>query len=314
MKLVILAAVVLSAISVEAFLRYRRFGFAAVRLKMLYSLFLLSREAVEAINEINQRVARAGERSFDRLFALYAAASGRPVEEIRVLFGFDIPLRALNGSRFALRNRLLWHIGVVPLPAQRLRTLTTTAMGTRTVSSDLDASARGEPVKRVILTGGSAAFGFGATRDSATIGSRLEYHLNTRDARGEYRWQVENHAVPGATSFQELILILQRIDPAAPPDYVVSLSGWNDVYHHFYSGQPNVSALAQGHTESLEKDGVLVHALRHLRARSVLVSAVQRFIEAYEAWSPDMKGTSTGEEGRRRSSDRVDGPDIYPLW
>jgi len=236
----------------ESWVRFRRLRLAPLRLRLWYACFLLSREAVEAITEIHQRVERAGGRSFDELFELYASASGRSRDEIEALFGFQMSWWKLTTSRLVLQNILQWHIGLVPRPDQRLRTVSIASDGTRATDSGLACKTVGNGLKRVVLTGGSVAYGYGATGDAHTIASRLEYYLNSAEPSGARRWQVVNCAFPAGNSFQELISILQKVDFSnQPPAYVVSLTGCNDVDQHFSSAMPNVSAMLQRFVTSM---------------------------------------------------------------
>lgn len=292
----------------ESSLRFLRWRYAPPRLRMRYALWLLPAEVVQAVAEIHQRVERAGVRSFDELFALYAIASGRTLQEVEDLFGFPAGrLRAKRG--LVLRNYLRWHVGIVPIPGQHLRTVTITSEGVRRTGAPDPGAAPQESraVKRVVVTGGSVAFGYGATADGNTIAGRLRHHLNRIDHRGQYSWEVVNLAVPAATSFQELIAALQHVDAGRPPDYLISVSGWNDVDQQFGHGEPNVSAFAQAYTTALEEP-LLRSAVRLLLSRVVLLSILKRLVRSYEQWP--------GPQSARAGADTlsVDGPDMYPLW
>ncbi len=314
MPLGTLIAVVASLVLLESSVRLYRWRLAPLRLRVWHAMFLLNDEAVSAVAEIHQRAERAGARSFDELFDLYAEASGRSRADIDALFGFGMARRRLLNSRLTLRNRLRWHVGLVPVPQQRLRTATITDAGTRATASGGPGTSR-EPsltVKQVVVTGGSAAYGYGATSDEATIAGRLQDYLNRRDSRTGHRWEVVNRAFPGATSFQELIVVLQDVDMARPPAYVVSISGWNDVDQQFGHGEANSSALAQGYTASLESRTWWSEPIRALARRLLVLSVLKRMVVAYREWPGDparrrQAGGGAGREGTER-------PDIYPLW
>jgi lysophospholipase L1-like esterase len=81
-----------------------------------------------------------------------------------------------------------------------------------------------EPVhgrkKRIVLVGGSTAFGTGLDRDSETFGSQLEELLNV---------EVINGAVIGHGSGQELAYLLMNLVDREP-DLVLTLDGRNDYY------------------------------------------------------------------------------------
>jgi lysophospholipase L1-like esterase len=72
--------------------------------------------------------------------------------------------------------------------------------------------------KRIIVVGGSTAFGTGLQSDDETFARRLEYLLDA---------EVINAAVVGHASGQELVsLVLELVD--LKPDLVIALNGWND--------------------------------------------------------------------------------------
>ena len=281
---------------------------------MLYAIFLLNSEATQAVTEVHQRVERLGGRSFTELFRLYAKASGRSVDEIERLFGFRMSWGRMRRISLVLRNYLRWHIGLVPKPGQHLRTVSITDDGFR--ASGMTPEQSSSRVKRVVLTGGSVAYGYGATSDETTVAGKMQEYLNARDPRGECSWEVVNQAFPAATSFQELIGALQCVDAAAAPAYIVSLSGCNDVDQQFGGAEANVSALAQGYTRSLEQRGRVAAVIRAGLRPMVLVEALSRFVTAYRQWpGPQTPGAgpSSSPPSARRPDD-IEQPDIYPLW
>ena len=74
--------------------------------------------------------------------------------------------------------------------------------------------------KRIVLLGGSTAFGTGLDEDGETFGSQLERLLNV---------EVINGAVIGHGSGQELAYLLMNLVDLEP-DLVLTLDGWNDYY------------------------------------------------------------------------------------
>ena len=72
--------------------------------------------------------------------------------------------------------------------------------------------------KRIVVVGGSTAFGTGLQSDDETFAQRLEHLLDT---------EVINAAVVGHASGQELVsLVMELVD--LQPDLVIALNGWND--------------------------------------------------------------------------------------
>ncbi|MBI2252703.1 MAG: SGNH/GDSL hydrolase family protein [Armatimonadetes bacterium] len=79
---------------------------------------------------------------------------------------------------------------------------------------------------RIIILGGSAAFGIGASSDKKTIGGRLEEILNENIKSKHF--EVYNMAIPGYISAQELIT-LQFYGIDFKPDLVIDINGFNDI-------------------------------------------------------------------------------------
>jgi hypothetical protein len=79
--------------------------------------------------------------------------------------------------------------------------------------------------KVVLFTGGSAAWGVGATATDRTVAGRMQYYLNSLQS-GE-RYTVINLAMGSWIAFQQFIG-LQLWGPQFDPDWVVSMDGFND--------------------------------------------------------------------------------------
>ncbi len=86
--------------------------------------------------------------------------------------------------------------------------------------------------KRVVVLGGSTAFGIGASGDERVFTARLEWRLDAA-ARGQGgqggHVEVWNAGVIGYDSTQELVLLATRLVDVAP-DVVILLDGWNDFH------------------------------------------------------------------------------------
>jgi hypothetical protein len=79
--------------------------------------------------------------------------------------------------------------------------------------------------KVVLFTGGSAAWGVGATATDRTVAGRMEYYLNT--LQSSERYTVINLAMGSWIAFQQFIG-LQFWGAQFDPDWVVSMDGFND--------------------------------------------------------------------------------------
>jgi hypothetical protein len=79
--------------------------------------------------------------------------------------------------------------------------------------------------KIVLFTGGSAAWGVGATATDRTIAGRMEHHLNALQHR--YRYSVVNLGMAGWIGYQEFNG-LQLWGTSFDPDWIVAMDGIND--------------------------------------------------------------------------------------
>jgi hypothetical protein len=79
--------------------------------------------------------------------------------------------------------------------------------------------------KVVLFTGGSAAWGVGATATDRTVAGRMQYYLNSLQSDEHYT--VINLAMGSWLAFQQFIG-LQMWGPQFDPDWVVSMDGFND--------------------------------------------------------------------------------------
>ncbi len=82
---------------------------------------------------------------------------------------------------------------------------------------------------RIFLTGGSTAFGCGASSNETTIGGYLEAHLNEALRLRGIRCEVITAAAGAWSSTHERILIENRL-VELEPDLVISFSGHNDAF------------------------------------------------------------------------------------
>lgn len=83
-----------------------------------------------------------------------------------------------------------------------------------------------ENEKIVLLTGGSAAAGAGASADDTTIDARIQYYLNK--FQNKYSYKAFNFGNGGWVAFQEftgVMLFGKQLDP----DWIVTMNGRNDI-------------------------------------------------------------------------------------
>ncbi len=108
------------------------------------------------------------------------------------------------------------------------------ALGPVTLASDgfrgpERALAKPAGTRRVVVLGGSAAFGMHASGDERVFTALLEARLDAAARAVGGRVEVLNRAVIGYDSTQELVLLATELVDLAP-DVVVLFDGWNDFY------------------------------------------------------------------------------------
>jgi hypothetical protein len=77
----------------------------------------------------------------------------------------------------------------------------------------------------VIITGGSAVHGVGATSSATNVSGVMEAVLNKK--QGKYKYRVINMGLGSGISFQEFV-ILSLYGRWYDPDWIVTMDGWND--------------------------------------------------------------------------------------
>src|SRR5580700_736164 len=129
----------------------------------------------------------------------------------------------------------------------------------------------------VLFTGGSAAWGVGATATDRTVAGRMEYYLNTLQS-GE-RYTVINLAMGSWIAFQQFIG-LQLWGPQFDPDWVVAMDGFNDagVGCNYSQGPGNPMYFA---TMRSYIDGYLMSTLHPVFYRGWLENKLIQHSKAY---------------------------------
>jgi len=123
----------------------------------------------------------------------------------------------IGSQRGLLKLMLHPLVGTVNVPDQKTQFFTINHLGFR--GRELDARERHR--HRLILLGGSAAFGTGLESDGETLAVQLEQRLPDTE--------IVNAAVIGQRSGQELALLVSELVDLEP-DQVVTLDGWNDFW------------------------------------------------------------------------------------
>jgi hypothetical protein len=131
--------------------------------------------------------------------------------------------------------------------------------------------------KVVLFTGGSAAWGVGATSTDRTVAGRMEYYLNS--LQSGQRYTVINLAMGSWIAFQQFIG-LQQWGSQFDPDWVVSMDGFNDagVGCNYSQGPGNPMYFA---TMRSYIDGYLMSTLHPVFYRGGFENELIRHSKAY---------------------------------
>ena len=124
-------------------------------------------------------------------------------------------------------------IGLFNSPNQKLTYAETDRIGAQGNVTDYQKSIN---VKRVMIVGGSVAFGIGSTCVANNITTKLIKYLNENtDDNIKIKWEVINLAFVSSQSTSELNII-NKYSELLNPDYIIHLAGFNDLYFYL---QPN---------------------------------------------------------------------------
>jgi lysophospholipase L1-like esterase len=148
-------------------------------------------------------------------------------QDLRLAPFYSRALYSSSGARLsqrggALKLRLEPYLGYGNLPDQHMVHFSINHDGFR--GAEIQRLADGK--KRIIVIGGSAAFGSGLPGDDYTFAHRLEGLLQNVE--------VINAGVEGYASGQEYVLALTKL-LAYKPDLIIAFDGWND-FHYFVLG------------------------------------------------------------------------------
>jgi len=160
------------------------------------------------------------------------------------------------------------------------------------------------PNERVVLfTGGSSAWGVGATANDTTIAARMQFHLNSLQT--DHKYTVINLSMGSWIAYQQFIA-LELWGEVFKPDWIVMMDGHNDAgVGCGYSqglGNPMYFATVQGYV-----DGYLYSTLRPVFYRGWIENELIKHSAAYRAITGKeyvanklMTDESSPETGMRR--------------
>ena len=303
LSLIILAFVLLAILVLEACLRFSVLWHSPFSIKIAYALFLLSPKVVEENFAINQRIKRGGFKSERQLLEHYTVISGKDYGEIKKKFAREGISRLIfdrkyySGGHGVFEQIQKMHLGLTQKPSQKLQTLEINDSGCRKTGFDIAENTLFEKNRICLLLGGSVAFGVGATSDEKSVAGRIGYYLN-KNGKNNVKFNVVNYGTMGFNSLQELISLLQS---EVKPDYVVALSGWNEI-DQALSAQSKVSSLVES-CDIRANEPISHKLMKALIRRFLIFGVIRRFIQALVVYDTIL------EEKRD-----VDNVNIYPLF
>jgi lysophospholipase L1-like esterase len=195
----------------------------------------------------------AAEVAFEALDAYTQAKRARRARPFYTASVYTFAGDRIGSERGPLKLMLNPLVGTVNLPDQSTPFFRINHLGFR--GRELGAKEAGR--RRVILVGGSAAFGTGLGSDDETLAAQLEHRLPDTE--------VVNAAIIGKRSGQELALLVSELVDLEP-DQVVTLDGWNDFWaiQEEPTPWPDVNGTRQVQ-EALKRLYALSYAPLHVR-------------------------------------------------
>lgn len=143
---------------------------------------------------------------------------------------------------FGMEKRYLSYLGFLGAPNSKKTTFEINETGFR--DSAIEPRAPNE--YRILILGGSAAWGWGASANRHTISGALQEFLNEDSSGVSYR--VMNGAYLAWTSLQERITLMEFYEHF-DPDLVISFSGFNDIISVQYGNSRELLRLEFGMVE-----------------------------------------------------------------
>ena len=182
-------------------------------------------------------------------------------------------------------SRYLPFLGWLGVPNTALATIRTNELGFRDRSLESDT----ENEYRIVILGGSTAWGLGASSNENTIAGAMESELSS--GAGDNRsFRVINGAYPGWQSRQELVSLMEFHDEF-DPDLVIAITGWNDMYVLTTGVDPDMQMrteslmLAKAVKESLRPMSTM-HAIRKVAGSMGVWRLVVHFREKMRLANP----------------------------
>ena len=195
-------------------------------------------------------------------------------------------------------SRYLPFLGWIGEPNTSLSTIKTNELGFR----DKPLLPRKDNEYRILILGGSTAWGMGASSNEKTVASTLESQLNSSSRNYSYR--VMNGAYPGWQSRQELIALMEFY-AEFDPDLIIAVTGWNDMFVLTTGQDPDRQMrtesrmLAKAVKESLQPMSTM-YAVRKFAGSLGIRRLVIHFREKMRLASPPSSTVSYDADNARR--------------
>jgi lysophospholipase L1-like esterase len=167
------------------------------------------------------------------------------------------------------KTRYLPFLGWIGEPNTDLSTIKTNELGFR----DKPLLARKDNEYRILILGGSTAWGLGASSNEKTVAGALESQLNS--SSDNYSYRVMNGAYPGWQSRQELTVLMEFYDDF-DPDLIIAVTGWNDVYVLTSGEDPDL--------QMRKESGMLAKAVKETLQPMSTMYAVRKFAGSLGIW------------------------------
>jgi lysophospholipase L1-like esterase len=196
------------------------------------------------------------------------------------------------------KTRYLPFLGWIGEPNTDLSTIKTNELGFR----DKPLLPRKDNEYRILILGGSTAWGLGASSNEKTVAGALESQLNR--SSDNYSYRVMNGAYPGWQSRQELTTLMEFYDEF-DPDLIIAVTGWNDVYVLTEGEDPDLQMrkesgmLAKAVKETLQPMSTM-YAVRKLAGSLGIWRLVIHFREKMHLASPPSVRVSYDAENAER--------------
>jgi hypothetical protein len=126
--------------------------------------------------------------------------------------------------KYEYQPYLLWR----GTPNQNAETFATNSNGLR---GEKFSKEKKDQTYRIILLGGSAAWGYGSSSNETSLSYKVEKYLKTEEKDLRKKIEIYNFSENGYNSTQELILWREILE--YHPDLIIQFTGYNDVYTGF---------------------------------------------------------------------------------